>query len=197
MTIQKLPNIKPIIGDDEPFITCYYRDVPNGFRFADIGDDFLTNYISDLELYYNDFEIVGSTLTSFKNLLKLTWNRKSEIVKKYANYDKTNIHYTYDTINTRETEYSESGESSNDRSDTNTDIDVPISDDNNTPSKITENVGNSTDDYSRGYDSSETLTLDDGDIKKVNELTDNYRSVLDVIISVFQPCFIRFESYTY
>ena len=191
--IQKMWNIKPIIGDDEPFITCFYRDVPNGFRFADIGDDFLTDYITDLELYFNDFEIVGNTLKSFKNLLKVTWNRKSEIVKKYANYDKSNIHYTSDTINNQHT-YELYGSDSQ-RDSTDTSIDVPISDDDNTPSAINENVGHSSDSGNRTIDG--TVTLDDGDIKKVNELTDNYRSVLDVLISVFKPCFVRFESYSY
>lgn len=190
-------NIKPIIGDDEPFITCFYRDVPNGFRFADIGDDFLTDYITDLELYYNDFEIVGTTLKSFKNLLKVTWNRKSEIVKKYANYDKTNIHYTYDTVNTRVVEYDESTNVYNNGDSTNTHIDTPISNDDDTPSNIDTNQSSNTDNMDKEYTQTETLTLDDGDIKKVNELTDSYRSVLDVLISVFKPCFVRFESYSY
>lgn len=195
--IQKMSNIKPIIGDDEPFITCFYRDVPDGFRFADIGDDFLTDYITDLELYFSDFEIVGNTLKSFKNLLKVTWNRKSEIVKKYANYDKTNIHYTYDTVNTRVVEYDESTNVYNNGDSTNTHIDTPISNDDDTPSSIDTNQSSNTDNMDKDYTQTETLTLDDGDIKKVNELTDSYRSVLDVIISVFKPCFVRFESYSY
>lgn len=197
MTIHKLNNIKPIIGDNSPFITSFYRDVPTGYRFADLNDEFLTDFIDDLELFFNDYEIVGETYNRFLQNLKITWDRKQEIVKKYADYPKINIHYTYDTVNTHDIEISESGDNTNDNDSTDTHIDTPIDNSDSTPSAVDTNESSNSGEYSRTVNQSDTITLDDGDINKINELTDNYRSVLDVLINVFKPCFVRIETYTY
>ena len=195
--INRLPNIKPIIGDDSPFITSFYRDVPTGYRFEDIGDNFLDDYIDNLQLYYNDYEIVGETYNRFLQNLKVTWAKKSEIVKKYANYDKTKIHYTYDTENKRTVEYSESGDNSNSGDSTDTHIDTPISNDDSTPSAVDTSESSNSGEYARESEQTETLVLDDGNINKINELTERYKSVLEVLIEVFKPCFVRIETYTY
>ena len=195
--IQRLQNIKPLVGDDEPFITAHYRDVPNGFRISNINDEFLEPYLMELEVFYSDYEIVGETYPKFFSNLNVVWDRKQEIVKKYANFDKTKIHYTYDTENVRNVTYDESGDSESSDSSSNTHIDTPISNDNNTPSDIDNGSSNGQNEYSKAFFQSERLILDDGDIEKVNKLTDNYLSVLDILIKVFNECFVRFESYTY
>lgn len=195
--IQRLQNIKPLKGDDEPFITAYYRDVPNGFRISNINDEFLEPYLMELEAFYSDYEIVGETYPKFFSNLNVVWDRKQEIVKKYANFDKTKMHYTYDTENVRTVTVDESGDSESSDSSSNTHIDTPISNDNDTPSNIDNGSSNGNNQYSKSVFQSERLILDDGDIEKVNKLTDNYLSVLDVLIKVFNECFVRFESYTY
>lgn len=195
--IHKLNNIKPIIGDDSPFITSFYRDVPDGFRIDDLNDDFLTDYIDDLDLFFSDYEIVGETYKRFYQNLKVTWDRKSEIVKKYADYDKDNIHYTFDTVNVHTVEISESGDNTNGNESTDTHIDTPIDNSDSTPSTVDTVESSDSGEYSRSIEQTDTVTLDDGDIHKINKLTDNYRSVLDVLIDVFKSCFVKIETYTY
>ena len=190
-------NINPHIGDGLPYLTSFYKDVPNGYKFSDLNDSFLTPFIDDLERQFNNYEIVGDTYRQFFNLLKLTWSKNYEIVKKYAEYDKDNIHFTYDTVNKRVIEFYENGESSNTNSDESTHIDVPLSNDDSTPSTVDNSESSNSGDYSRNYANTETLTLDDGDRDKVNKLTYNYKSVLEVLIDVFKPCFMRIEIYNY
>lgn len=192
-----MKQIRPIKGDDLPFTTICYRDVVDGFKFEDLNDEFLTDYIDDLTNYYYNYEVVGNTFADFFRLLTVTWNRKKEIVYKYANYDKTKIHFTYDTENTRTINIDESGSNSNDNENTNTYIDTPITNDNETPSNIDKNIGSNSGTYDRSHDTVDKTVMDDGDINNVNKLIDNYRSVLDVLITVFKPCFLVMETYTY
>ncbi len=195
--VRPMKQIRPIKGDDSPFVTLQYCDVIDGFRFENLDDEFLTDYIEDLTNYYYHWEIVGQTFNDFFRLLKTTWNRNKEIVYKYANYDKTKIHFSFDTENVRTINVDESGSSNIDNENTNTYIDTPISNDDSTPSNIDTNVGSNDTVFDRSHDTVETVVNDDGDINRVNKLIDSYRSVLDVLINVFKGCFMTIESYTY
>ena len=195
--IQKMNQIRPHKGDDSPFSTIKYCNVPTGYRIADIGDSFLLDYANDLDNYFSQYEIVGQTFNDFFRILKNHWNIKQEIVKKYADYDKSKIHYSYDSENKRTVNTSESGSGSNSNSSNNQHIDVPITNDDNTPSTIDDNENSGSNEYSNESEITETVVNDDGDIDRINHLTNTYRSVLAVLIDVFKPCFIWFESYTY
>lgn len=194
---ERMNPIKPIISDDLPFMTVKYWDVPKGFRIGDINDSFLYDYKDALDLEFADKEIVGDTFVYFFNLLNRVWNKKKDIVKKYAKYDHTKIHFTYDTVNNSLSITENSGDGSSYGKSNNVHIDVPLTANDETPSSKDNNESNDNNVYSNRGRNEIINTLDDGDINLINKLIDNYRSVLNVLIDVFSECFLLCESYKF
>lgn len=195
--ITQMNPINPIIDDDLPFMTVKYWDVPNGFRIGNINDSFLDDYVDALDLEFADKEIVGDTFVYFFNLLNRVWNKNKDIVKKYANYDHTKIHFTYDTVNSTISVSSNSGSGESHNTAKSKHIDVPLTANDETPSSKDENSNDDENSYSNEGTTTITNTLDDGDINLINKLIDNYRSVLNVLIDVFSECFLICESYKF
>lgn len=194
--INNLRKIKPIIGDDNAFCTMKLSQIPYGFGFESINDDFLTDYIDDLKNYYYHYDVVGETINDFKNLLNLTWNRNKEIIKKFASF-KDDIEFSYDNENETTVTGSSNGNSNNTNTVTDTHIDVPISNNNDTPSSKDLNSSEYYNNYKNSNSQSIISINKDGDINRVNELIDKYRSVLDILIDTFKGCFMYMECYTY
>ena len=73
---------KPIMGDDDPYWTLHYRDVPTPFRLADawrvLTDDLplmqgkKDDFIKAFDLHYGRYEINAETYQDFLELLKET-----------------------------------------------------------------------------------------------------------------------------
>lgn len=194
---ERMNQITPIISDDNPFCTISYWDVPNGFRIGDINDSFLYDYKDALDLEFARYEIVGDTFQQFFNNLNRVWNKNKDIIKKYAKYDHSKIHFTYDTVNSTisVSETTGSGESHNNGE--NTHIDVPLTANDETPSTKDKNKSDDTNLYANTGRVETIQTLDDGDINLINKLIDNYRSILNVLIDTFKECFVICEYYKF
>lgn len=75
----RLKNFEPILDDDRPYWTDFYRDVPDGFRLVNAWDVIDGMYehleadkvelIKGFELTYRKSEINGVTYQDFKDLL--------------------------------------------------------------------------------------------------------------------------------
>lgn len=79
--MEKIRQFKPVVGDDNPFNTIYYRDVPDGFRIENLvfNSDMFENVslIWDdvkefLNLYFEDWEINAKTFKDFFNGLNIS-----------------------------------------------------------------------------------------------------------------------------
>lgn len=72
--MDRLPTIEPIVGDDKPYNTVFYRDVPDGFRFDDLTFDEtkfenIAGVWDDikefLNSYFGNWEINAQTFANF------------------------------------------------------------------------------------------------------------------------------------
>ena len=79
--MEKIRQFKPVVGDDNPFNTIHYRDVPDGFRIENLifDSDMFENVslIWDdvkefLNLYFENWEINAKTFKDFFNGLKIS-----------------------------------------------------------------------------------------------------------------------------
>lgn len=91
MMIEKIRQFEPVIGDDKPFNTVYYSEVPTGFRFDDLvfNHDMYENVslIWDdmkkfLNLYFEDWEVNAKTFKDFFNGLNISLMANIESMEK-------------------------------------------------------------------------------------------------------------------
>ena len=95
--IQKIKAWNPIIGDDEPYNTTYYRDVPNGFRIENLTIDAdaypllyanWDRFVDIADKYYRNCEINGETIKDFFENLELSLELgKDKLEKILSNLD--------------------------------------------------------------------------------------------------------------
>ena len=92
--MEKIKPIKSIIGEDEPYNTFYYRDVPSGFRFDDIVIDSeeypeisnIWDKVKDyLNKYYANWEINAKTFVDFLDGLNLSFFGNALVIEKRLN----------------------------------------------------------------------------------------------------------------
>ena len=77
----RLRSFDPIAGDDEPYWTQHYRDVPEPFRLSDawaVMTDALPlmqgkkdDFIKAFDLHYNRYEINAETYQDFLEMLQI------------------------------------------------------------------------------------------------------------------------------
>ena len=88
--IARLPKFEPIKGDDLPYVTMIYRDVPQGFRITDLEPladaplsaqywDRLTEYA---DLHFRNHEIIGRTFVDFFENLKDSYYMNADTLEK-------------------------------------------------------------------------------------------------------------------
>ena len=91
MMIEKIRQFKPVVGDDNPFNTIHYSDVPNGFRFDDLvfNHDMYENVSliwedmkKFLNLYFEDWEVNAKTFKDFFNVLNISLMANIESMEK-------------------------------------------------------------------------------------------------------------------
>ena len=88
--INPIRQFRPIIGDDEPIYSMYYRDVPTGFRFddLDIPETYINinaikeRLIDNANRYYRNYEVNGVTLQDFLDNLQLDFNLNADYFEK-------------------------------------------------------------------------------------------------------------------
>ena len=87
--MELLKPIKSIIGEDEPYYSLYYRDIPDGFRISDIvtksGLEYITPLWNELvnfaERYYADFEVNARTVKDFFNNIQLDYDEYIDVLE--------------------------------------------------------------------------------------------------------------------
>ena len=91
MMIEKIRRFKPVVGDDNPFNTIHYYEVPTGFRFDDLvfNHDMYENVSliwedmkKFLNLYFEDWEINAKTFKDFFNGLNISLMANIESLEK-------------------------------------------------------------------------------------------------------------------
>lgn len=91
MMIEKIRRFKPVVGDDNPFNTIHYYEVPTGFRFDDLvfNHDMYENVSliwedmkKFLNLYFEDWEINAKTFKDFFNGLNISLMANIESMEK-------------------------------------------------------------------------------------------------------------------
>lgn len=89
--IEKIRRFKPVVGDDNPFNTIHYYEVPTGFRFDDLAfnHDMYENVSliwedmkKFLNLYFEDWEINAKTFKDFFNGLNISLMTNIESLEK-------------------------------------------------------------------------------------------------------------------
>lgn len=90
MAIARIPRFRPIKGDDLPYVTMIYRDVPQGFRITDLEPladaplsarywDRLTEFA---DLHFRNHEIIGRTFVDFFENLKDSYYMNADTLEK-------------------------------------------------------------------------------------------------------------------
>lgn len=87
--MELLKPIKSIIGEDEPYYSLYYRDVPDGFRLTDIvtksGLEYITPLWNELinfaDRYFADFEVNARTVKDFYNNIQLDYDEYIDMLE--------------------------------------------------------------------------------------------------------------------
>ena len=91
MMIEKIRRFKPVVGDDNPFNTIHYYEVPTGFRFDDLvfNHDMYENVSliwedmkKFLNLYFESWEINAKTFKDFFNGLNISLMANIESLEK-------------------------------------------------------------------------------------------------------------------
>lgn len=74
--MEKIRQFKPVVGDDNPFNTIHYRDVPDGFR--------IENLIFDSDMFEN-VSLIWDDVKEFLNLYFENWEINAKTFKDFFN----------------------------------------------------------------------------------------------------------------
>ena len=189
---------KPIMGDDDPYWTLYYKDVPEPFRLADawsvITDDLplmqskRSDFTKAFDMHYGRYEINADTYQDFLDLLKETLLINADTVERLLEvYDTDIAKPILGREETRTLTIEEEGIA--DASTEN--IDVPA--DNPLDDKPT-SKGRSGQTSNIVRDEIETTTLSDlgtrPNYETLNGFLDNNRTLYKVFNDLFKNCFL-------
>jgi hypothetical protein len=195
----RLNNFEPIAGDDNPFWTLYYRDVPTPFRLADAWEvltDTLPlmqskkdDFTKAFDLHYGRYEINADTYQDFLDLLKETLLINADTVERLLEvYDSDIAKPILGREETRTLTTTEEGIA--DASTEN--IDVPA--DNPLDDKPT-SKGRTGQTSNVVRDETETIKLSDLGVRPnyetLNGFLDNNRTVYAVFNDLFKNCFLN------
>lgn len=194
----RLDYCEPIAGDDAPFWSLHYRDVPTPFRLADawevLTDDLplmqnrKDGIITAFDLHYGRYEINADTYQDFLDLLKETLLINADTVERLLEvYDSDIAKPILGREETRTLTIEEEGIA--DASSEN--IDVPA--DNPLDDKPT-TKGRSGQTSNVVRDEIERTTLSDLGVRPnhetLNGFLDNNRTIYTVFNNLFKDCFI-------
>ena len=149
---------RPVPGDDGPYLTMSYRDVPKGFRITDLEPtanapltaQYWTRLTQYADLHYRNHEVIGKTLMDFFNNLQDSYYLNADTLEKALEVyfediakptQSRTIKRTHtesetlpDTETTRSTQYGHKIDSSGTSSGSSTDIEYAIENDDGSPS---------------------------------------------------------------
>ena len=224
MEVENLPTFKPIIGDDDPYITIALRDLPKGYGFDGLVFDpnkpltfALKERLIDVATrYYRNYEIVGETFADFRENLQLDLDLNVDTFEKMlAVYNddiakptqSREIRRTYDLKDTsNETEnISAEGSTNNNNETTNYDIPLDNGTAQGTDKSVSTGTGSNTNNSDRTLNGSNAKTgteveywSDVGvapNYELLNGFLDNNRTLEQVFIGFFKTDFTISEVY--
>ena len=189
---------KPIMGDDDPYWTLHYKDVPEPFRLADawqvLTDDLplmqskRDDFTKAFDMHYGRYEINADTYQDFLDLLKETLLINADTVERLLEVYDTDIakpilgREETRTLTTTEEGIADASTES---------IDVPA--DNPLDDKPT-SKGRSGQTSNVVRDEIETTTLSDlgtrPNYETLNGFLDNNRTLYTVFNNLFKNCFL-------
>jgi len=195
----RLDYFTPIAGDDAPYWSLHYRDVPTPFRLADaweiLTDDLPLmqsrkyGLITAFDLHYNRFEINADTYQDFLDLLKETLLINADTMEKLLEVYDTDVAKPIlgrEEIRTLTTTEEGIADASTEN------IDVPADDpldDKPTSKGRTGQTSNVV------RDETETIKLSDLGVRPnhetLNGFLDNNRTLYNVFNDFFKNCFIN------
>lgn len=90
MAIARIPRFDPVIGDDLPYHSIVYKDVPEGFRISDLepltGCPLSAQYWQRLtgyaNLHFRNHEIIGKTFVDFFENLRDSYLMNADTLEK-------------------------------------------------------------------------------------------------------------------
>ena len=182
MTINPIDPFTPIIGDDNPYVTSYLRDMPTGYHFADLTFDtslpLQTSIKDDLlgfaERYYSNFEVNGITVRDWFNNLQLSYDMNKDRFEKLLE-SIYNIEFEKGNTTTRAKATSDNRDTVRDKtgSDTNTSDRGKVTGDNRDTIKETKNdkIGSFNESENVENTGSDTITSKDDIAKSGNKTT--------------------------
>ena len=192
-------SFKPMMGDDDPYWTLHYRDVPTPFRLADawgvLTDDLplmqsrKDGLITAFDMHYGRYEINAETYQDFLELLKETLLINADTVERLLEvYDSDVAKPILGREETRTLTTTEEG-----IADASTEsIDVPA--DNPLDDKPT-SKGRSGQTSNVVRDEVETTRLSDLGVRPnyetLNGFLDNNRTLYKVFNDLFKNCFLN------
>lgn len=189
---------KPIMGDDDPYWTIHYRDVPTPFRLNDAWDVLTDDlplmqskrddFTKAFDMHYGRYEINADTYQDFLDLLKETLLINADTVERLLEVYDTDIakpilgREETRTLTTTEEGIADASTES---------IDVPA--DNPLDDKPT-SKGRSGQTSNIVRDEIETTTLSDLGVRpnyeSLNGFLDNNRTLYTVFNNLFKNCFL-------
>ena len=190
---------KPIMGDDEPYWTLHYKDVPEPFRLADawqvLTDELPLmqskkgDFTKAFDLHYGRYEINADTYQDFLDLLKEVLLINADTVERLLEvYDSDVAKPILGREETRTLTTTEEGIAGASTES----IDVPA--DNPLDDKPT-SKGRSGQTSNVVRDEIETTTLSDLGVRPnyetLNGFLDNNRTIYTVFNNLFKNCFIN------
>lgn len=207
---------KPTPGDGLGFVSLRYRDVPEGFRIGDIVPDSkkapktaeMWKQVADsTDLIFSDWEIVGNTIADFKAALQRqyllnvdTFERlmevyEDDIAKPILGRTETVTYGDTLVTTTKDTEERETGSS-------HTDVAIDGSAGNPTyTDKAVTKVNNGEVETTNGHTGTVVTELSDLGVRpnyeSLNGFLDNNRTWLEVIKTIFKPCFTLHSTLTW
>ena len=204
-----MPNHEPLQpfrddlpGDDQPFYTLRYSDVPTGYRITDLTVDstkypLLAAAKSALdtfaERYYKNYEIVGVTVAEFHEHMQDALEMKLATFESFLKkHDDLAVASTGSTVIFTPTTKVTSRQLTDSVTEN---IDVPLDDptDEAPATKSKTNAGSSETENS----GTDTTVIENADFNTLKEFIRSNASIPEEYIMIFRDCFMNRAAYTW
>ena len=216
--MERLNNFKPIIGDDLPYHSLYYRDIPKGFGFSALefpSDCPRVGAIKDklikyADLFYRNYEIVGNTIVDFQHYLQIDLMGNIDTLEKMLEvYDddiakptqSRTIKRTYDTKESTDATASDTNTGTVKSDLENVGYDLPIDNPTGQATEKSTSDGTTTNNLKNESKANSATAHTGTEIEEwsdvgvapnyilLNGFLDNNRSYYTVFVTFFQNCF--------
>ena len=201
MAITRIQRFKPVVGDDLPYHSIVYKDVPQGFRITDLepiaNAPLSTQYWQRLtqfaDLHFRNHEIVGKTFVDFYENLQDSYYLNADTLEKALEVYFDDIakptqsrtikrtHEETETLpeseTTRSTQYGHKVQTDGTANGSTTDIEYAIEGTDATPSTKSENDSTASDTETHSGTDTETENIKGGTRKLVTNDSEDWSDV--------------------